>query len=316
MKIKKVVVIGGGHGLSTMLRGLKKIENIELTAIVTVADDGGSTGRLRRRYNIPAMGDIRNVLISMAESETLLKQLMDYRFVTEQGDEEDVAGHNLGNLILTAMTQTCGSFMESITTLCEILNVKGRIVPATLQVVTLSARKADGTIIVGESKIPDKNNPVSEVFYDELVRATPNAIEAIKSADYIFYGIGSVYTSILPNLIIPEIQETINKCKAKVYYFCNAMTQPGETDGFSVEDHAKAIIKHGARLDGVVMANDIMPKMIVDRYKLEGSIPVILTEVKHDYEIYRASLLDFDGGLVRHCPIKIKNYVEDLLKKV
>ena len=256
MTRKKVVVIGGGHGQSAILRGIKKIEEIDITAIVTVADDGGSTGRLRRHFHIPAMGDIRNVLISLGESETLLATLMDYRFESSGDIDEDVMGHNLGNLILTAMTQSCGSFMESITTLCKVLNVRGDIIPATSQVITLFARMQDGTIVRGESNIPNISNRIREVFYEEKVSATPAAIEAILNADVVVLGIGSVYTSILPNLIIPEIKEALEKSKAKVVYYCNAMTQPGETDGYSLEDHVEAFRHHGSDVDMVVMADE------------------------------------------------------------
>lgn len=217
MKNKKIVVIGGGHGQSTILRGLKTIHDIDLTAIVTVADDGGSTGRLRRQFHIPAMGDIRNVLLALAESETLLNDLMEYRFEETEEDSE-IGGHNLGNLILTAMTQRCGSFMESIATLSKVLRVKGDIVPSTSQVITLYAEMEDGTIVRGESNIPNINNHISKVFYEETVHATKESIEAILNADLIIFGIGSVYTSILPNTIIPEIKDALNQTKALKCY--------------------------------------------------------------------------------------------------
>ena len=315
MTRKKVVVIGGGHGQSAILRGIKKIEEIDLTAIVTVADDGGSTGRLRRHFHIPAMGDIRNVLISLGESETLLATLMDYRFESN-GEDEDVMGHNLGNLILTAMTQSCGSFMDSISTLCKVLNVRGDIIPATSQVITLFARMQDGTIVRGESNIPNISNRIREVFYEEKVSATPAAIEAILSADVVVLGIGSVYTSILPNLIIPEIKEALEKSKAKVVYYCNAMTQPGETDGYSMEDHVEAFRHHGSDVDMVVMADDRIPDEILKRYHDEGSIEVKMMEVGHDYEIMKCSLLDFSKDLVRHDSDKIRESLQLILERM
>ena len=315
MTRKKVVVIGGGHGQSAILRGIKKIEEVDLTAIVTVADDGGSTGRLRRRFHIPAMGDIRNVLISLGESETLLATLMDYRFESN-GEDEDVMGHNLGNLILTAMTQSCGSFMDSISTLCKVLNVRGDIIPATSQVITLFARMQDGTIVRGESNIPNISNRIREVFYEEKVSATPAAIEAILSADIVVLGIGSVYTSILPNLIIPEIKEALEKSKAKVVYYCNAMTQPGETDGYSMEDHVEAFRHHGSDVDMVVMADDRIPDEILKRYHDEGSIEVKMNETSHDYEIMKCSLLDFSRDLVRHDSDKIRESLELILERM
>ena len=315
MTRKKVVVIGGGHGQSAILRGIKKIEEVDLTAIVTVADDGGSTGRLRRRFHIPAMGDIRNVLISLGESETLLATLMDYRFESN-GEDEDVMGHNLGNLILTAMTQSCGSFMDSISTLCKVLNVRGDIIPATSQVITLFARMQDGTIVRGESNIPNISNRIREVFYEEKVSATPAAIEAILSADIVVLGIGSVYTSILPNLIIPEIKEALEKSKAKVVYYCNAMTQPGETDGYTLEDHVQAFRHHGSDVDMVVMADDEIPDEILKRYHDEGSIEVKMNETSHDYEIMKCSLLDFSRDLVRHDSDKIRESLELILERM
>ena len=314
MTRRKVVVIGGGHGQSAILRGIKKIEEIDITAIVTVADDGGSTGRLRRHFHIPAMGDIRNVLISLGESETLLATLMDYRFESSGDIDEDVMGHNLGNLILTAMTQSCGSFMESITTLCKVLNVRGDIIPATSQVITLFARMQDGTIVRGESNIPNISNRIREVFYEEKVSATPAAIEAILNADVVVLGIGSVYTSILPNLIIPEIKEALEKSKAKVVYYCNAMTQPGETDGYSLEDHVEAFRHHGSDVDMVVMADDEIPDEILQRYHDEGSIEVLMNEQHHDYEVMKCSLLDFSKDLVRHDSEKIRKSLELILE--
>ena len=316
MARKKVVVIGGGHGQSAILRGIKKIEEIDITAIVTVADDGGSTGRLRRHFHIPAMGDIRNVLISLGESETLLATLMDYRFESSGDTDEDVMGHNLGNLILTAMTQSCGSFMESITTLCKVLNVRGDIIPATSQVITLFARMQDGTIVRGESNIPNISNRIREVFYEEKVSATPAAIEAILNADVVVLGIGSVYTSILPNLIIPEIKEALEKSKAKVVYYCNAMTQPGETDGYSLEDHVEAFRHHGSDVNMVVMADDEIPDEILQRYHDEGSIEVKMKENVHDYEIMKCSLLDFSRSLVRHDSDKIRESLQLILERM
>lgn len=312
---KKVVVIGGGHGQSAILRGIKHIDEIDITAIVTVADDGGSTGRLRRHFHIPAMGDIRNVLISLAENETLLTTLMEYRFESGIDEDEDVQGHNLGNLILTAMTQASGSFMESIETLSKVLNVKGRILPASSQVITLYAKMQDGTIVRGESNIPKVSNRIDKVFYQEKVNAMPAAIEAIEQADLIVYGIGSVYTSILPNLIIPDIQKAIERSHGKVIYFCNAMTQAGETDGYSLEDHVDAFIKHGSRVDLVVFAENEIPTEAKKNYLEEGSIPVIISQKQHDYQIEKFDLLDFDDNLVRHSSMKIKKCFIEILKR-
>lgn len=315
MSNKKVVIIGGGHGQSIICRGVKNIEDIDLTAIVTVADDGGSTGRLRKQFHIPAMGDIRNVLIAMAERESLLRDLMNYRFEDPEGTEEDVQGHNLGNLILTALTQQSGGFMEAIQKISDILNVNGSIVPATTQVISLYALMEDGVIVKGEANIPNISNHIMKVFYQDEVHATPEAVHAILEADLIIYGIGSVYTSILPNVIIPEIRKALKETKAKRVYICNAMTQPGETDAYSVESHVKALLQHGALVDTVVIASNEIPQEIVRRYEEEGSTVVHLSYQSHEYELLKRDLLDFKHNLVRHNSEKIKIVIEELLNR-
>ena len=315
-KPKNVVIIGGGHGQSAICRGIKNIENLKINAIVTVADDGGSTGRLRKRFHIPAMGDIRNVMIALAESESLMGNLMDYRFEDTDGDESDVGGHNLGNLILTALTQQCGSFMEAVQTIGKVLNVKGNIIPATTQVITLYAMMDDGVIVKGEANIPARHNRIRKVFYQEPVHAVPEAVAALKNADLIIYGIGSVYTSILPNIIIDEMRDALNASKAKKVYFCNAMTQPGETDGFSLEDHVEALQSHGAPVDEVVFASDSLPEKLIARYAEEGSIPVIENTCSHSYKVRHENLLNFSSNLIRHDSLKIERAVRKLVEEL
>ena len=314
--MKRVVVIGGGHGQSQICRSIKNIEDISISAIVTVADDGGSTGRLRRQFSIPAMGDIRNVMISLAERETTMSELMDYRFDDPDGTETDIHGHNLGNLILTAMTQLSGSFLEAIQTVGDVLNVKGRIIPATSQVITLYALMRDGVIVKGEANIPTVHNHISKVFYDCDVAATPAAVDAIMEADLIIYGIGSVYTSLIPNVIIPGIGQALQQTKAKRVYFANAMTQPGETDGYSVEDHVQALLDHGAPVDMVVVADDELPKQNVRNYFNQSSMPVLLDEEEHAYEVLEVPLLNFENGLIRHDTQKLRRAVETLLEGI
>ena len=310
------MIIGGGHGQSAICRGIKNIENLKISAIVTVADDGGSTGRLRKRFHIPAMGDIRNVMIALAESESLMGNLMDYRFEDTDGDESDVGGHNLGNLILTALTQQCGSFMEAVQTIGKVLNVKGNIIPATTQVITLYAMMDDGVIVKGEANIPTRHNRIRKVFYQEPVHAVPEAVAALKNADLIIYGIGSVYTSILPNIIIDEMRDALNASKAKKVYFCNAMTQPGETDGFSLEDHVEALQSHGAPVDEVVFASDSLPEKLIARYAEEGSIPVIENTCSHSYKVRHENLLNFSSNLIRHDSLKIERAVRKLVEEL
>ncbi|MCI5723711.1 MAG: uridine diphosphate-N-acetylglucosamine-binding protein YvcK [Erysipelotrichaceae bacterium] len=314
MTKRKVVVIGGGHGQSLICRGLKTIKDIDLKAIVTVADDGGSTGRLRKNFHIPAMGDIRNVMISMAESENMLSSLMDYRFDDPDGKEDDILGHNLGNLILTALTQQTGSFMTAIQEVSHILNVKGTIIPASTDVITLYARMEDGVIVRGEANIPSHDHHITQVFYQESVHACKEAVEAIEQADIVIYGIGSVYTSILPNIIIPEIQEALCSTHAKHIYFCNAMSQPGETDGYSVEDHVDALLYHHAPVDKVIVADNKIPDKILQRYIEHGSAQVLLKNDTHSYQIEQRDLLNFRNGFIHHNPQKIKNVIEELME--
>ena len=275
MKKHKVVIIGGGHGQSLICRGVKTIQNIDLNAIVTVADDGGSTGRLRKNFHIPAMGDIRNVMISMAESENMLSSLMDYRFDDPDGKEDDILGHNLGNLILTALTQQTGSFMTAIQEVSHILNVKGNIIPASTDVITLYARMEDGVIVRGEANIPNHNHHITRVFYQDEVHACKEAVEAIQNADLVIYGIGSVYT---------------------------------------VEDHVDALLYHHAPVDKVIVACDEIPEKILERYSLNGSIKVNLVKQNHPYQVVTKELLSFRNEFIHHDPEKIKAVIQELLE--
>ena len=312
--MKNITVIGGGTGLSVILRGLKQIEDVHISAIVTVADDGGSTGRLRRQFHIPAMGDIRNVMVALAEEETLFSHLMNYRF---DGEDHDIGGHNLGNLILTALSEESGNFMDAIATISKVLNVKADIIPATTQVITLFAKMIDGTIVRGESNIPNFDNRIQKVYYEEEVTATPQAIEALANADLIVIGIGSLYTSVIPNLIIEGITDAIRQSKANCVYFCNAMTQPGETDNYSLEDHVEAIEAHSYKgiIQTVFAYEDDISEEVLSRYNLEGSTPVIIRENEHDYDVIEEELLNFNGKLIRHDPDKIRDLLSKYLKK-
>lgn len=310
--MKNVVVIGGGHGLSVIVRGLKQLGNIKLSAIVTVADDGGSTGRLRAQYNIPAMGDIRNVMCAMAESESLLSMLMNYRF---EGEGNDIGGHNLGNLLLTALTQNCGSFIEAIQAFSKVMNVKGDIIPSSTEVITLYAVMEDGTIVRGESNIPTFNNRISRVFYQSDVKASAQALAAIHEADVIVYGIGSLYTSIMPNLIISGLRRELAQSDAKKIYFCNAMTQPGETDHYSLEDHVQAIIDHTGpyAVDTVVFHNNQIQASVMEKYHDMGAWEVFIKEADHPYRIIKRDILKFEDDLIRHDANKVRDVMEELI---
>ena len=310
-----VVVIGGGKGQSTILRRLKAHQAIELSAIVTVADDGGSTGRLREDFDMPAMGDVRNVIMALAESESILNEVMNFRF--NENSRSDLAGHSLGNLILTALTETTGNFTEAVASMSSFLNVEGNVIPSSPDSLTLVARMQDGTIVRGESNIPEYKNSIKHVYYDQEVKASSQAIEAIMSADVIVFGIGSIYTSILPNIIIPGIKEALNRTKAKFVYYCNVMTQPGETDGFSVLDHVRAIEHHGQiKIDAIVLAKDALPQDVLDLYIEEGSTPVNGSIELPGYTMVLQELLSFDGGVIRHDSKKVYEGFPEVLEAI
>lgn len=313
-----VVVIGGGTGSATLLRGFKTLDNVHLTSIVTVADNGGSTGRIRDRYNLPAMGDIRNVMCAMAPSETLLTSLMEYRFedVKINGDR-DIGGHNLGNLILTALIQKLGNMNTAIGEISKILNIQGDIIPSTTETIQLFARMMDGTIVMGEENIPKGMDQIDYVYYQSDVSATPKAIANIEKADLIVLGIGSLYTSILPNIIIKGIQDAIRKSSAKVIYYCNAMTQPGETESLSAEDHVRAIERHGDfKIDAMVIAKDILPLSVRDTYLEQSSTQVRLMEDQHAYDVFHFPLLNFSHDIVRHDPQLVAKSLTVLFQKL
>ncbi|MEY2976476.1 MAG: gluconeogenesis factor YvcK family protein [Prochlorotrichaceae cyanobacterium] len=271
----RIVAVGGGTGLSNLLRGLKDY-SANITAIVTVADDGGSSGRLRREMGVQPPGDIRNCLTALAREEKLLTELFRYRFRAGEG----LTGHNFGNLFLTAMTDiTQGDFEKAIQASSKVLNVQGRVLPATLSDVQLWAEFADGRRVVGESQIPAAQGQIIRIGCTPAnPPALPSALEAIEQADYIIIGPGSLYTSVIPNLLVPELAEALHKSLAPRIYVCNIMTEPGETDGYTVSDHLRAIDRAcGYCLFNTVLVQKFAPSTAAcDRYLQEGSTPVIL----------------------------------------
>ena len=250
---KKVVVLGGGTGMSNLLRGLKQFP-LDITSIVTVCDDGKSTGILREEFNIPAVGDIRRVLVALSETEPLVMELFNYRFNTTS----DLDGHTVGNLLLTAASEITGNLSDGIEALSKVMNLKGKVVPLTEDNTTLMAVLEDGTIIEGEHNITlrKSKSKIKKVYYKEDAIATKESLKAIKEADLIVFSMGSLYTSIIPNLLINDVVKEIENSKAKVLYVCNLMTQPGETDDFKVSDHIKILNQYlGKRKIDIVIAN-------------------------------------------------------------
>lgn len=309
--MKRVVVIGGGKGQAALLRGLKRISDIHLTSLVTVADDGGSTGRLRSIFDIPAMGDIRNVMVAMAPEETILSQIMTYRF---KENAKDLSGHSLGNLILSALTESSGDFLLSISNISKVLNINGDIIPSTTQTVTLKAVCEDGTTIIGEHRIgKEATSRIQSLSYVSEVHASPQAIEAIAQADFIFFGVGSLYTSILPNLIIPELGEALIKSKARKIFVANAMTQKGETKGYDLNDHLQAIFDHcPITLDLAIVANTPLPEHILDHYALDGCEPLTI-RFPSLTKVLSYDLLTTSGNTVVHDDMKVQRCLEEVM---
>ncbi|HJV47482.1 MAG TPA: YvcK family protein [Bacillota bacterium] len=302
---KKVVVVGGGTGLSVLLRGLKE-KPLDLTAIVTVADDGGSSGRLREEMSMPPPGDIRNVIVALADTEPLLASLLQYRFQQGAG----LAGHSLGNLFIAAMKEITGDFVTAVREISRVLAVRGKVLPAANQAIVLKAEMEDGSIVTGESTIPKIGKKIRRVFLEPKdVEPLAEALVAVNEADLILLGPGSLYTSILPNLLVPGISKAIKESKAKKAYICNVMTQPGETDYYSVTDHVKALYNHvGADLFHTVLVNSApIPDDVLEKYMEKGALPVRYDReqlLKLGFEIVEGNFVKYETYL-RHDTIKI-----------
>ena len=304
----KIVALGGGTGLSTLLRGLKQYSN-NITAIVTVADDGGSSGRLRREIGVLPPGDIRNCLSALADEEKLLTELFQYRF--EAGD--GLVGHSFGNLFLTAMSEITGDLEQAIAASSQVLAVRGKVLPATLSDVSLWAELEDGRLIQGESNIPEAQGRIRNLgCVPANPPALPAAIAAIKEAEYIIIGPGSLYTSIIPNFLVPEISQALASSTAPRIYVCNIMTQPGETEGYTVGDHIKAIdrISQQKLFDAVLVHRKSPSSESLQRYAQDNSHPVYVDReeiAKLGRRVVLANVMeeDQDIGFVRHDPYKL-----------
>jgi uncharacterized cofD-like protein len=283
----KVVAIGGGTGLSTLLRGLKRHvsdpgrpaqfrpEITRLTAVVTVTDEGGSSGRLRRDFRILPPGDIRNCLVALAEDEQLLTKIFNYRFSSGHG----LRGHNLGNLLLTALTNLTHDFAKAVRLSSEVLAIRGEIFPATLSDVHLKATRIDGKVIRGERSITRTRVPIGRLeIVPSRCRPLPDTLAAIREADLITLGPGSVYTSLVPNLLVQGIAEGIARSRAVKVLICNLMTQPGESRGYSASDHVRALHQHAGRklFDYIVLNTKALSPALLKRYEAERAMPVAL----------------------------------------
>jgi uncharacterized cofD-like protein len=300
----KVVAIGGGTGLSTLLRGLKRSTS-NLTAVVTVSDDGGSSGRLQKELGVLPPGDIRNCLVALADDEALVTDLFRYRFTEGEG----LSGHSFGNLFLAAMSGITGNFDQAIKESSRVLNVVGRVLPATLGVVRLCAELDDGTILEGESNISNAKHPIKRVFFDPPAAAPlEEVIAAIREADAIVLGPGSLFTSVAPNFLVSRIAREVADAQAVKMYVCNVMTQPGETDGMSAADHVKALLTNaGERVCDYVIVNDQPPSRLLAAYAQEGQVPVepdVERIAALGLEPVRAAVIG-ETETVRHDPDKL-----------
>ncbi|MBO2535116.1 MULTISPECIES: gluconeogenesis factor YvcK family protein [Rummeliibacillus] len=297
----RIVIIGGGTGLSTLLRGLKKCP-VDLTAIVTVADDGGSSGRIRDDFAIPPPGDIRNVIAALSEVEPLVEEMFQYRF---KGKEE-LGGHSLGNLMLTALTEITGDFSHAIREMSRVLNVHGKVLPAANQRITLLAELDDGTIVQGESKIPTFDTKIKRVFLSPAdVQPLQEAVNAILNADIIIIGPGSLYTSILPNLLVEGIKNAVLEAKGHKIYICNLMTQAGETSNYTAADHVQALYDHVGEdfIQTILINKEEVPKAIREAYSKELAEPVKFDVERLEnmgLEVVKKDIATIHNGVIRH----------------
>jgi uncharacterized cofD-like protein len=315
---RRIVAIGGGTGLPVVLAALKRYLGTrvaDLTAVVTVTDDGGSSGRLREELRILPPGDIRNCLVALADVEPLMAELFQFRF----GGDGALAGHSFGNLFLAALAGVTGNFLQAIRISGKVLAVQGTILPSTLDSVTLGAELADGSIVRGESRIRAQSGAVRRVFLEPgTVRALPEVLEAIAQADAVVLAPGSLFTSLIPNLLVGGVADALRQAAAIRVYVANLMTEPGETDGLSLTDHLAAVAAHAGRglVDGLVIHARPFPADVVRRYARAGASPVALDRERlHGLGVW-VTEADLTGSteLARHHPEKLGRVLVRLIR--
>jgi len=317
----RIVAIGGGHGLATLLTGLKEYTT-NLKALVTVADSGGSTGRLREEFDVLAPGDIRNCIVALADAPSLMSELFQFRF----DKDSELKGHNFGNLFITAMTQLTGDFEKAVEELSKVLAIRGKVIPSTLNKVNLVAEYKDGTQVIGEAKIPEKEVPIKRVYLEptttdisKRIQPTLEAIKAIKNAQIIVIGPGSLFTSILPNLVIKEIANAIAKSSALKVYVCNVMTQHGETDDYRASDHLKTLVEHTSPriVDYCVVNSKIPDESLLAKYKQEKAFTTMADSLKikgMGYKIIEGNIIH-TTDFVRHDPDKLARSIINAFRR-
>ena len=314
---KKVVVLGGGTGMSYLLKGLKDFP-VDITAIITVSDNGRSTGKLREEFHTPAVGDIRKVITNLSQIDQPIKDMMSYRFKTSS----DLDGHAVGNLILTAMLDITGSLTESIKQLSKLLDVRHKVLPISEDCdLTLMGLDKDGNIIEGEEQITESHRQFEKIFYKKEPKVSHEALEAIKNADLIIISMGSLYTSVLPNIICKEVEEVINESKAPIMYTCNIVTQPGETDNFTVGDHVKLLNRYldKKKVDVVNASNTKIDDEMAKRYESqEQKDPVLIDydEIKKiGVELIEDDLITIDDNTLKHNSLKLSSLIFSYLMR-
>ena len=313
---KKVVVFGGGTGISFLLRGLKNFP-VDITAIITVYDDGSSTGKLREEFLMPAMGDIRNAIVSLSDANDKIKDLLQYRFDTYT----DLNGHPIGNLIMVAMYNMTGSLKESIKALSGFLNVRHKILPISEDYLTLVAETESGEVIHGESEIGHSGKRIKKLYYDEDPLIDKEVIEEILSADLIIFSIGSLFTSIIPNLLSSEVIAAIDKSNAKLLYTCNAVCQMGETEDFTAADHVATINNYlGKRkLDAVIVADSNLPQDVLDKYISSENKKLVKCDTARLKElgckVIKDDLLVIENNYIRHDNLKFATCIFNYLMR-
>ena len=317
----RIVCVGGGTGLFTLLSGLKTLSGVRLSSIVTMSDDGGSTGRLRSMFGILPPGDVRRSLVALSTAPDLVNELIQYRF--ERG--EGLAGHNMGNLLLTALSEMRGSMLSAVRSLSEILNIQGDVIPVTENFNTLKAKLENGEILEGEHRIDlfeghDHNLKIERLWLEPQAAADPSAIEALLNAKYIILGPGDLFTSIMANLVVRGIPEAIAASKARKIYICNVMTKPGETTGFQVHDHVEEIVKYLGSdcLDDVICGSTQFSDETLAVYAEKGQIPVMQKEIAKLQEVTKAQIhfedIVSDRELVRHDSLKLSNIIKGIIE--
>jgi len=314
-KVKKVVACGGGTGLSTILRGLKEYPFYPV-AIVTVTDDGGSSGKLREELGIPPPGDLRNCIIALSESEEFLKDLFQYRF--KEG--ETLQGHSIGNLIIAGSIKLKDSLIYGITKLEETLNLSGKVLPVSESIITLRGEFEDGEVVLGETNIRNRGKKIKKISLEPFyAKPAFEVLYEIETSELIIIGPGSLYTSIIPPLLFPSVVESIKKSKAKKIYILNLMTEKGETDDFTASMHVQKIYEHTGEniFDYIIVNNGKIGEYYLDKYKKVGSYPVEIDEEnlkKLGLKIIKDDIVTVENGYLRHNYLKIRDLLKDMLK--